>query len=505
MAYIHVPARPVEEKFSYRLFAVTVVGTLAAFVGALRLLAPGPVWRTQFEAPAWKWVAALLAITLFNCFVEYFFHRYVLHKPIVPLLNRFYRQHTKHHNLTRIVRKRTPGGTEVPFVENLYPILEPEQGEASFFPWYTLAVFACLLTPLFMLLQWILPSFPWFISGFVALTASLTLYELFHAIEHWSLDRWGPLLDSPRWGGFWRTVYGFHLRHHAVIDCNEAISGFFTLPVADLVFGTCLIPKTLYADGEEWSPANFISPKPCRLIAWADRFSDAMVRTRRERAAGTAPAAEAGEATRGERIARGLTQGLGLCVSATALALLVIFSILRGDAWHVVSFTIFGVTLLALYLSSALYHGSRAAHWRGLFRKFDHAAAFLLVAGSYTPFLLVSLRGPWGWTLFGIVWGLCIAGVVFQLFFAGRFRLLTTIACLSLGWLVLIALKPLLASVPHGGIWLLLAGGLCYTVGAVFCNWVRLRYADAMWQTLVLGGSVCHFLAVLLFLLPRAA
>src|SRR5580692_10179595 len=113
----HVSGSKVEEKFSYPLFGLTVGVTLAGFIAALWLLAPAAVWRTQFQAGPGRWVAALLAVTLFNCFVEYFFHRYVLHKPAVPWLSRFYRQHTKHHNLTRIVRKRTPGGTEIPFVE----------------------------------------------------------------------------------------------------------------------------------------------------------------------------------------------------------------------------------------------------------------------------------------------------------------------------------------------------------------------------------------------------
>ena len=265
-------------------FSLTLVLTVAVFVAALRFLAPEGVWRAQFAAAAWKGAAAFFALTLLNCFVEYFFHRYVLHKPAVPLLSRFYKQHTKHHNLTRIVRRRTPGGREVPFVENRFPILEAAQGEASFFPWYTLAVFAALLTPLLALLQWALPGFPWFFAGFAALASSLTLYEVFHAIEHWSLERWGPLIEHPRWGGFWRTVYSFHLRHHAVIDCNEAISGFFTFPVADLVFGTCVLPKTLYADGEEWAPKQFKSPRPYWPIRMCDRLTDAMVRRRRAKA-----------------------------------------------------------------------------------------------------------------------------------------------------------------------------------------------------------------------------
>jgi len=273
-----------EEKFSLPLFFLTLALTLAVFVTGLKFLAPAGVWRAQFAAAAWKGAAVFLALTLLNCFIEYFFHRYVLHKPAVPLLSRFYKQHTRHHNLTRIVRRRTPGGREVPFVENKFPIINAAQGEASFFPWYTLAVFAALLTPLLILLQWALPSFPCFFAGFAALAGSLTLYEVFHAIEHWSLEKWGPLMENPRWGGFWRKVYSFHLRHHAVIDCNEAISGFFTLPVADWVFGTCVLPATLYEDGKECAAKQFKSPRPYWPIRMADRLTDAMVRRRRAKA-----------------------------------------------------------------------------------------------------------------------------------------------------------------------------------------------------------------------------
>ena len=273
-----------DEKFSLPLFFLTLVLSLAAFIGALRLLAPAGVWQAQVHAAAWAGAAAFLGLTLANCFVEYFFHRYVLHKPAIPLLSRFYKQHTKHHNLTRIVRRKTSGGHEVPFVENRFPIVVAAQGEASFFPWYTLAIFGLLLTPFLILLQWALPAFPWFFAGFAALAGSLSLYEVFHAIEHWSLERWSPLLEHRRWGAFWRKVYSFHLRHHAVIDCNEAISGFFTLPVADLVFGTFILPKTLYTDGEEWASKQFKSPKPYWPIRMCDRVAEAMVRRHRAKA-----------------------------------------------------------------------------------------------------------------------------------------------------------------------------------------------------------------------------
>lgn len=209
--------------------------------------------------------------------------------------------------------------------------------------------------------------------------------------------------------------------------------------------------------------------------------------------------------TRGEEIANWVSHGIGLVLSIAALTLLVVFASLRGDAWHVVSFAVFGLTLLALYTASTLYHFWKAGRMKLLFRKFDHAAIFLLIAGTYTPFLLTNLRGPWGWTLFGTVWGLCTAGVLFEFLAHGRYRLLSVLGYICLGWLIVVALKPMLHAVPSGGLWLLLAGGLCYTIGVVFYVWRSLRYHHAMWHGFVLGGSICHFLAVLLFLLPQAA
>jgi len=275
----------VEEEFSLPLFILVVTVSFAAVFGLVWLLAPHSVWVTQVGSPAWKLIATFLTISLFNCFMEYFFHRYVLHKPVLPILSYFYRQHTHHHSLTRITRRRTPGGMEVNFVENFYPIIEKEQKEASFFPWYTFLIFAACLTPFFALLQWLMPMMPWFLGGYAALASSLLIYEIFHAIEHWSFERWSPLIDHPRWGGFWRKVYSFHLRHHAVIDCNEAISGFFILPVADWVFGTCVIPGVLYKHGQSVAEEKeFLSPRPVGFIRWLDRLTDQTVKARRQRA-----------------------------------------------------------------------------------------------------------------------------------------------------------------------------------------------------------------------------
>jgi hemolysin III len=515
MAHSHDSSEVETEEFSLPLFVLTVLASLAALLAALRLFAPG-VWTAQFVAPLWKGGVAFVAISLVNCFLEYVFHRYVLHTPAVPFLRRLYKQHTLHHALTRIARKQSRDGRGILFIENKFPIVEPEQGEASFFPWYSLAVFALVLSPLLALLQWVWPSFPWFVGGFVALAVSLTLYEVLHAINHWPFEKWEPLIQHARWGWFWRPAYAFHLRHHAVTDCNESISGFFGLPVADWVFGTCVIPQTIYAEGEEWTPEKFRSPNPRGIIRRLDRWADRVVQRRRERAAGVGeavvesavPVPEAPHRrsyTRGEEIANWATHGLGLVASVVGLTLLIVYASLRGNAWHVVSFTVFGLTLLILYTVSTIYHAHRDPRAKRLFRKLDHAAIFLLIAGTYTPFLLTHLRGPWGWTLFGVIWGLCGAGAVFQLFFGERYRLISTLAYVFVGWLIVVALEPMVRYVPHGGLWLLLAGGLCYTLGVVFYLWQRLRYHHAVWHTFVLGGSTCHYLAVLLFLLPHTS
>ena len=491
------------EEFSLPLFVFTVLASLAGLLAALRLIAPG-FWAEQFVAPWWKGIVAFAAISLVNCFIEFFFHRYVLHTPAVPLLRRLYRQHTRHHALTHVARKRTHDGRGILFIENRFPIVEPEQCEASFFPWYSLVVFAGLLAPMLTGLQWLWPSFPWFLSGFAALAVSLVLYELLHAINHWPFEKWEPLIEHRRWGRFWRPAYAFHLRHHAVTDCNESISGFFGLPLADWVLGTCVIPQTIYADGEEWTAEKFRQPQPRRFIRWLDARAAQVVRRQRERAAAQPVAAPACGYTRGEEIANWATHGFGLAASVAGLTLLIVFASLRGDAWHVVSFTVFGLALLVLYTASTLYHARRAGRLKALYHRLDHAAIFLLIAGTYTPFLLTNLRGPWGWSLFGVVWGLCGAGAVFKLIFGERYKIASVIAYVFLGWLIVVAIGPMLALVPHGGLWLLLAGGLSYSVGVIFYLWRRLRYHHAVWHTFVLGGSTCHYLAVFLFLLPHA-
>ena len=200
-----------------------------------------------------------------------------------------------------------------------------------------------------------------------------------------------------------------------------------------------------------------------------------------------------------EELANRLTHGLGAALSTAGLVLLVFFSSRQGDAWQVVSSAIFGTALVLLYTSSTLYHSFRNERLRQLLQKFDHAAIFLLIAGTYTPFSLVTLRGPWGWSLFGVVWGLAIAGVVLKFWFAGRFRLGSTLLYVGMGWLVMVAIKPLMAALPAGGLKLLVAGGFCYTGGAAFYLWKRLPFHHAIWHLFVLAGSACHWVAVFVY------
>jgi hemolysin III len=155
-----------------------------------------------------------------------------------------------------------------------------------------------------------------------------------------------------------------------------------------------------------------------------------------------------------------------------------------------------------LYAAFTNFRPKRAAHWRHLFHKYNHAAGLLLIAGTATPFLLVTMRGPWGWSLFGVVWGLCLTGAFFRLVFKGPLRSISTLAYLLLGVLALVGLKPVLTSVPHGGLWLLLGGMLCYLCGTAFHFWQHVRYHQVVRHLFAFGGSACHFLVMLLFVLP---
>ncbi len=206
-----------------------------------------------------------------------------------------------------------------------------------------------------------------------------------------------------------------------------------------------------------------------------------------------------------EEFANRLTHGIGAVLSVTGLVLMVVYSAMFGDAWIITSTAIFGATLVLLYSSSTLYHSVTSPRWRTICQRIDHAAIYLLIAGTYTPFVLGPLRGAWGWSLFGVVWGLAIVGVVLKFFFAGRFNVLSTLAYLAMGWLVVIAAKPLMASLPSGALWLLVAGGLSYSFGTIFYLWERLPFNHAVWHVWVMAGSACHWVAVFGYLVPSGA
>ncbi|USB32128.1 hemolysin III family protein [Paenibacillus sp. YPG26] len=205
---------------------------------------------------------------------------------------------------------------------------------------------------------------------------------------------------------------------------------------------------------------------------------------------------------RREEIANAVTHGIGALLSVVALVLLIVFSSMKGTAWHVVSFTIYGVSMLLLYTSSTLVHSFKEGKLKDLFEFFDHSSIYVFIAGTYTPFMLVAIRGSLGWTLFSIVWGIALLGVLFKAYFVKRFLFLSTIFYILMGWLIVIAWGPLIAAIPGMGINLLVLGGLSYTLGTVFYVWRAFPYHHAIWHLFVLAGSVLHFFAILLYLLP---
>ena len=208
--------------------------------------------------------------------------------------------------------------------------------------------------------------------------------------------------------------------------------------------------------------------------------------------------------TVGEEIAHVITHGLGLVLSLAGLVVLVVSAWLRGDAWHVAGCAVFGTTLVLLYAASTLYHSVPSPPAKRVLRKLDHAAVYLLIAGTYTPFTLVSLRGGWGWTLLALVWGLAILGIALQVAIPRRSPRPSVPLYLAMGWLVVIALEPLVRSVHSAGLVLLILGGLAYTLGVVFYAWQRLPYNHAVWHVFVLAGSICHFSCVLGYVIPPA-
>ena len=206
-----------------------------------------------------------------------------------------------------------------------------------------------------------------------------------------------------------------------------------------------------------------------------------------------------------EELANTITHGTGLLLSIAGLAVLVTFAALRGTVWNIVACAIYGSTLVCLYTASTLYHATVSPRMKRALEIFDHCAIYMLIAGTYTPFLLVNLRGTWGWSLLGIVWGIAMAGIIFKLRYTGKYEFLSVAGYILMGWLALIAAKPMVSHISPTALSLLVAGGILYSVGVVFYAWRRFPHHHAIWHSFVVAGSVCHYFAILSSLLSPHA
>ncbi|KPB06483.1 PAQR family membrane homeostasis protein TrhA [Bacillus sp. CHD6a] len=206
--------------------------------------------------------------------------------------------------------------------------------------------------------------------------------------------------------------------------------------------------------------------------------------------------------SKGEEIANTITHGIGILTSIAALVLLIVFSAINGTSLHVTTFIVYGVTMIMLYTASTLLHALPKGKAKNVFEILDHSSIYFFIAGSYTPITLIIMDGALGWTLFGIVWGLAIAGTVFKVFFVKRFILASTLLYVLMGWLAVFGWNDITSTVGTGGIAFLVAGGVVYSLGAVFYVWRAFPYHHAVWHIFVLGGTVLHFFFVLLYVLP---
>lgn len=200
----------------------------------------------------------------------------------------------------------------------------------------------------------------------------------------------------------------------------------------------------------------------------------------------------------GEELANAITHGIGFLIGIAVLVLLVVFSSLRKGVWEIVSCSVYGATFIMLYLGSTMYHSARNPRVRKIMKIIDHSAIYLLIAGTYTPYALVPLRGALGWIIFGAIWSAALLGIFFKAFFTGRFAWISLASYLFMGWFCIIAVKPLYRELTTAGFVFLVAGGLCYSIGAIFYAWKSLKWSHAVWHLFVLGGSLCHFFSILL-------
>jgi len=206
--------------------------------------------------------------------------------------------------------------------------------------------------------------------------------------------------------------------------------------------------------------------------------------------------------SKAEEILNSITHGTGALISIFGLVLLIIAAKMHGQTSHIISCSVFGTTLVMLYTASTLYHSFQKPNIKHIFKVLDHSCIYALIAGTYTPFMLIIVGGVLGWTLIFVVWVLTVIGILFQIFFVNRFKIASTIAYILMGWLVILAVKPLFQSLPKEGIIWLLSGGFAYTFGALFYVWKKLPFNHAIWHLFVMTGSICHYIAVLFYVIP---
>ena len=197
-----------------------------------------------------------------------------------------------------------------------------------------------------------------------------------------------------------------------------------------------------------------------------------------------------------------ISHAIGFILSIVALVLLVTHANLHGDVWHIVSFSIFGASLIILYAASTFYHSAKKSELRNRLKIIDHASIYVLIAGTYTPFTLVTLNGTIGWVIFGTSWGLALTGIILKLFFTGKYNLISTIMYVLMGWVIVFAIKPLINNLPLEGLLWLFAGGISYTIGAILYSIKKIKFNHAIFHTFVLMGSLCHFMSVFFYVLP---
>ena len=197
-----------------------------------------------------------------------------------------------------------------------------------------------------------------------------------------------------------------------------------------------------------------------------------------------------------------ISHAIGFSLSIVALVLLVTHATLHGDVWSIVSFSIFGSSLIILYAASTFYHSAKKSELRNRLNIIDHASIYVLIAGTYTPFTLVTLNGAIGWVIFGISWGLALTGIILKLFFTGKYNLMSTIMYVLMGWIIVFAIKPLINNLPLEGFLWLFAGGISYTIGAIIYGIKKIKFNHAIFHMFVLMGSFCHFMSVFFYVLP---